>query len=621
MNRLTGRFSGRGVPGRATAPLAMAMAAVAVAAGAGAFLTLGPNVLGAGGTGNSGSPGTPTVTVTVDTAQKLGRTNWLLFGINTAHWDQTVFPGPASDMLLSANREVITRVRESGVTILKYPGGAAADSYVWNNPANPASEMDTDEFIAFCRAVGAEPWIQVNIPAGPEVAAAWVDYVNNLHHYNVKYWELGDEEYGSWAKGHAPPEVYAAKARQFIQAMKAKDPTIKVGISVVGFAGYDDWTRQVIRRVGDVVDMVVFSFYPLEPGQESPAAFLQAADKLRPQLDYIHRIIREEQPDRADDILVMIGGWNTVSVNPTPLVEAMPNALFVARMLAEMQTLDVDGANYWAVYNPAGKRGGEYGFLKAATHEPTYPWYAFRLFKEHWGETVVAASSSATHVKAYATLFDRYTGIGGMAGPRVSVFLLNLSPVRTETVRLNSAEFAAGTYRAWILAQGRKIESWEVYAEGDVQLPPYSLVVVEATRAAQPGDLGRAFVISQRASSALPGYEAEKAADLEPDSRWCSVMGNGIDPQWLELDLGFPTELARVAVEWEAAYARRYQVQVSEDGQEWHTVARIDKGDGGRDEIEFPAVTARFVRLYLEERADPRWGYSIWEVELYEQQS
>ncbi|MBE3576726.1 MAG: discoidin domain-containing protein [Limnochordales bacterium] len=618
MNRLTRRFSSRAVFG--LAPAALAVVAAASVFG-GMFLALAPGVWGEGSTGGSVSPGTSTVTVTVETARKFARTNPLLFGINTAHWDETIFPGPASDMLLSANREVIGRVREAGVTILKYPGGTAADSYVWNNPRNPASEMDTDEFIAFCRAVGAEPWIQVNIPAGPEVAAAWVDYVNNLHHYNVKYWELGDEEYGDWAKGHAPPEVYAAKARQFIQAMKAKDPTIKVGISVVGFAGYDDWTRQVIRRAGDVIDMVVFSFYPLEPGQESPAAFVQASAKLRPQLDYIHRILREEQPDRADEILVMIGGWNTVSYNPTPLVEAMPNAIFVARMLAEMQTLDVDGANYWAVYNPAGKRGGEYGFLKAATHEPTYPWYVFKLFKEHWGDTVVATSSTAAHVKAYATVSDRDVGTGVIAMQRVSVFLVNLSATRTETVRLSAVELTGATYRAWILAEGKKIERWEVSGEGEVQLPPYSIVVVEAVRQAQAGNLDRAFVISQRASSVLPGYEADKAADLRRDTRWCSVMGSGTDPQWLELDLGFSYELARVAVEWEATYARRYQVQVSEDGQKWRTVARIESGDGGRDEIEFPAVTARFLRLYLEERADPRWGYSVWEVEVYRRRS
>lgn len=560
-----------------------------------------------------GHAGAPTVTVRVDASQVLAKTNPLLFGINTAHWDQTIFPGTAPEALLTANREVVRKVRESGVTILKYPGGTAADYYVWNDPRNPAADMDTDELVLLARAVGAEPWIQVNIPAGPEVAAAWVEYTNNIHHYNVKYWELGDEEYGSWARGHSSPEVYAARVRQFVQAMKAKDPTIKIGMSVVGFSGYQDWTRRVVRLAGDVIDMVVFSFYPLEPGQESPQAFVQAADKLQPQLDYIHRILREEQPSRADDILVMIGGWNTVSANPSPLVEAMPNALFVARMLAEMQTLDVDGANYWAVHNPPGPRGGEYGYLKAGTHEPTYPWYVFKLFADHWGDTVVAAESDRSWIKAYASLKK------DALGTTLTTILLNISSGRTETVQLVTEGFEAGRYSAWILAEGKKGEEWPVSEDGRVVLPPFSMVVVKAAQKPRAGDYVRVFPIGQQASSELAGFEAAQVTDRDPNTRWSSVMGAGIDPQWLTLDFGFPVRIAKVVIRWEAAYATRYEVQLSGDGQTWHTVAKVEAGDGGTDELVFPAEEARQLRLLLEERADRRFGYSIWETEVYSQ--
>ena len=62
---------------------------------------------------------------------------------------------------------------------------------------------------ALCRAVGAEPFITINFNASPQLAADWVRYCNRERGYNVKYWEVGDEQWETWAKGHARPEVYA----------------------------------------------------------------------------------------------------------------------------------------------------------------------------------------------------------------------------------------------------------------------------------------------------------------------------------------------------------------------------------------------------------------------------
>ena len=116
--------------------------------------------------------------------------NPFLYGINTARWDESLFPERAENMLLSCDRDAIAKIQASGVTLLKYPGGNDADAYVWNAPDNNPAEMDTDEYLALCRSAGAEPFITINFNAAPQLAADWVRYCNRERGYNVKYWEV-----------------------------------------------------------------------------------------------------------------------------------------------------------------------------------------------------------------------------------------------------------------------------------------------------------------------------------------------------------------------------------------------------------------------------------------------
>jgi hypothetical protein len=110
--------------------------------------------------------------------------------------------------------------------------------------------MDTDEYLALCRAVDAEPFITINFNASPQLAADWVRYCNRERGYNVKYWEVGDEQWGTWAKGHAPPEVYAKKYLTFVRAMKAVDPTIKIATNVPLGPHPEQGTTRVLKAAG-----------------------------------------------------------------------------------------------------------------------------------------------------------------------------------------------------------------------------------------------------------------------------------------------------------------------------------------------------------------------------------
>ncbi|GAB3424238.1 discoidin domain-containing protein [Flindersiella endophytica] len=79
------------------------------------------------------------------------------------------------------------------------------------------------------------------------------------------------------------------------------------------------------------------------------------------------------------------------------------------------------------------------------------------------------------------------------------------------------------------------------------------------------------------ASSSSAGFEPAKATDGDPATRWAVATDQRLDPGWLAVDLGRPQQLDRVNLRWETAYASAYDVQVSDDGQTWRTVASVPK--------------------------------------------
>ncbi|MFD0392375.1 hypothetical protein ACFQ3Z_04465 [Streptomyces nogalater] len=89
------------------------------------------------------------------------------------------------------------------------------------------------------RATGAQPILIANYGSGtPEEAAGWVRYANITKDYGAKYWEIGNEIYGNGHYGsgwehddHADksPREYARQVRAYAEAMKAVDPTVRIG--------------------------------------------------------------------------------------------------------------------------------------------------------------------------------------------------------------------------------------------------------------------------------------------------------------------------------------------------------------------------------------------------------
>jgi alpha-N-arabinofuranosidase len=186
--------------------------------------------------------------------------------------------------------------------IIRWPGGCFASPYRWKDGIGPQSKrgvtprelwddldinsLGTDEFIALCRKVGAEPLIVVNIGTPQwnddtdthdflQDVLDWIEYCNgpatskwgkiraaNRHPepYNVKYWEIDNE---TWAMGIDP---YIAAVKKFAPAMRQADPTIK--LAACGSGGFDlNWNRRMIESCGALIDYLSIHHY------ESPDRF------------------------------------------------------------------------------------------------------------------------------------------------------------------------------------------------------------------------------------------------------------------------------------------------------------------------------------------------------------
>lgn len=68
-------------------------------------------------------------------------------------------------------------------------------------------------------------------------------------------------------------------------------------------------------------------------------------------------------------------------------------------------------------------------------------------------------------------------------------------------------------------------------------------------------------------------------------------------------------------LDWEAAYAKKYRIEVSDDGTNFTTATAVDNGDGKTDDLTVNAH-GRYVRFVGVTRATS-YGYSFWEMQVF----
>jgi alpha-N-arabinofuranosidase len=246
----------------------------------------------------------------------------------------------AGDAIDGVRADVFEKVKALRPAFIRWPGGNVAQDYhwlwgvgprderatwtnlSWKNEPEP-SDFGTDEFIRFCRNLGAEPAITANVEgrgATAEEAAAWVEYCNGpatskngalrtrngrVEPYGVKYWEIGNEIWGNWVRGHSDAVTYARNYNRYVAAMRAVDP----GIKFIAVGDNDmEWNRTVLRLAGKDIDTLAIHHYYSRREMDSHLPNLMARP-LHYERFYreVERAIRELVPNRR--IRLAINEW------------------------------------------------------------------------------------------------------------------------------------------------------------------------------------------------------------------------------------------------------------------------------------------------------------------------
>jgi alpha-N-arabinofuranosidase len=407
------------------------------------------------------------LTVNADQPIRTADARW--FGMNTAAWD-TYFDTPTT----------LADLREVGCQTLRFPGGSLSDDYHWatgQRDDNPAYPYDTTRFTNFMHIatnLGAQVFITVNYGSGTtNEAAAWVACANVTNHCGFKYWEVGNECYGTWERDlntNAPymandPWTYAMRFRDYYTAMKAVDPTIKVGIVAVpgedsfvnnythsaynqreGYS-HNGWTPvmlSTLQSLGITPDFMVHHFYP-EYQSDNDANLLQAASNWAVDAADLRQQISDYFGGNGTNIELVCTENNADAGAQGRQSTSLVNGLYLADSLSQLMKTEFNSYIWWDLRNGQDTGGdfnsslygwrtyGDLGMiLNSNTRYPTF--YAMKLM-QHFaqpGDTVITAASDYALLSTYAV--RRLNG-------SLTILAVNKDPSNTITAPVVVADF------------------------------------------------------------------------------------------------------------------------------------------------------------------------------------
>jgi alpha-N-arabinofuranosidase len=167
----------------------------------------------------------------------------LLAGDERVELDQlSLMPADAKDGL---DPDAVTLAKQMSTPLVRF-GGNFTSSYHWTDGIGPRDKrtnainnswgipeynsFGTDEFLEFCRQIGAQPQIALNLGSGtPEEAAAWVRYVDDhWSRHSGLLWELGNELWGNWNLAYPTRDQLAGRTAEYSKAIRAVDPTARL---------------------------------------------------------------------------------------------------------------------------------------------------------------------------------------------------------------------------------------------------------------------------------------------------------------------------------------------------------------------------------------------------------
>ncbi|GHO49270.1 alpha-N-arabinofuranosidase [Ktedonospora formicarum] len=363
--------------------------------------------------------------IKIDLERKIGNVDRRIYSGFIEHLGRCIYGGiyeensPLSDEH-GFRKDVMDAVRPLRMPLLRWPGGNFVSGYHWTDGIGPKEErprrielawhteesnrFGIDEFIEYCRTIGTEPYICVNMGTGTlDEAQAWVEYCNgtgntywanlrrqNGHEepYNVVYWGLGNEMYGRWQIGMLSAEDYVKKAIEFAKVMQWTDPNIQF-ISC-GLNGWSDWDRIVLEGLASFVRYHSIHIYTGSEDYYSNVFSAHQAERALRNSQAMIDIVRYEQ-NIEHPIHIAYDEWNiwyrmreadTRLEEKYSLADALAVASYLNSFIRHCNTVKI--ANLAQLVNViAPIFTNEQGLFLQTIYHP------LRLFSEHMLETAL----------------------------------------------------------------------------------------------------------------------------------------------------------------------------------------------------------------------------------------
>ncbi|GGG96815.1 alpha-L-arabinofuranosidase C-terminal domain-containing protein [Silvibacterium dinghuense] len=431
-----------------------------------------------------------------------------------------LFPADALENGLGGlDPDEVKMAREMHTPLVRF-GGNFTSGYHWKDGIGPEDKrvsmlniawgipeyntFGTDEFLRFCKLIGAEPQVAVNLGSGtPEEAAAWVKYVDNRFNSDAGglHWELGNELWGSWNLGWPTLQQLPARTKEMSEAIRAVDPRAKLIATGQDPDHFQQWNAAQLTNPAGTFDYLSTHFVVTTDATVKPspnADFLaQATFALPVQLGRQLREMQQQMdgtPAFAHKTHIAFTEWLFVGHRPdTPRFTNMGGAIAAAAFFNMlMQNADVvPVSDMTGIMEFAGiwkKRGQVYA-------APAY--YVFQMYAGADATTPVAitGSTGSYAVKDGITRLPNIADVPYLdtvaakndAGDTLTLFVVNRHLTRDLTTDIDVQGFAAAA-----TAQVKTLDAPSLYNE-NTDDNPQSVIPKESAVAVKGGKLRCVF--------------------------------------------------------------------------------------------------------------------------------
>ncbi|MDD4514044.1 alpha-L-arabinofuranosidase C-terminal domain-containing protein [Massilibacteroides sp.] len=236
-----------------------------------------------------------TTIVTVVIPESSVRIDPMIYGQMLEDCNDKVIYGGLINEDGTENTKVNELLKPLDMPVMRWPGGTYVHEYDWKKGIGPMNErpvvdefawkgketnlFGTDEFLKWCKKIGTEPYINFNMGNDPVYggslgdALSWIEYVNgskettfgkkralNGHEdpYLVKYWGIGNENYGPWGRHTAETaDVYSSRLYRWASAIRFQYPDLQL----LGVGHTYHWNDTVLQKNGKLIDFLTKHFY------------------------------------------------------------------------------------------------------------------------------------------------------------------------------------------------------------------------------------------------------------------------------------------------------------------------------------------------------------------------